>query len=84
MTNRGGNPVKRTMPHGIGKVAAAATALPLFDLPELEQAKDERRHLMHKLTHQRLDARSRIRTEQKLNLIVAKIMRLEMKLGGRH
>lgn len=85
MTNRGGNQARRTMPHGIGKVAVAApAALPLFDLQDLEKARQERKALMHKLAHQRLDAHSRIRIQQKLNLIVAKIMRLEMSLGGRH
>ena len=85
MTNRGGNHAKRTMPHGIGKVAVAApAALPLFDVQDLERARVERQELMRKLAHQRLDAHSRIRIQQKLNLIVAKIIRLELKLGGRH
>ena len=85
MTHRGGNLVKRTMPaHGIGNVAAASPGLlPLFGIPELEEARRERLNLMHKLAHQRLEARTRIRIEQRLNLLVAKIMRLEMQIGGR-
>ena len=85
MTHRGGSLVKRTMPTpGIGRVAVACPPLlPLFEVPELDAARTERARLISKLARGGVDARSRIRTEQKLNQIVAKILRLEMQIGGR-
>jgi len=79
MTHRGGILLKRTLPAiGNGKGAAAAlSALPLFSVPELNRIRKERGQLLHKLLHQRLDVRSRIRIEQKVAILTAKILRLE-------
>jgi hypothetical protein len=86
MTDRGGILIKRTLSRVDGGKDAAASpvALPLFGVPELEEARKEREELRHKLMHQRLEAHSRIRIEQKLKLLVAKIIRLELQLGDPH
>jgi uncharacterized small protein (DUF1192 family) len=68
---------KRTAPHGAGD----GVALPLFAFEQLDQVRRERDELRHKIAHQRLDVRSRIRTEQKVALLTAKILRLEMQIG---
>lgn len=84
MTLRGGILVKRTLPaNGNATSAAAPASLPLFERPELELLVNERASLLRKLTHQRLDVRSRIRIEQKVTMLTAKIIRLEMKIEGR-
>ena len=81
MTMRGGKHVRKALlAHG---KPVAAISLPLFDRPELESLRKERAELLHKLTHQRLDVRSRIRIEQKVSILTAKMMRLEMKIGER-
>jgi len=84
MTSRGITLVKRTLSRVDSGKGGAASELPLFSVPELDEARKLRTELMHKLAHTAMDARSRIRTEQKLALIVAKIMRLEMQLGRQH
>jgi hypothetical protein len=85
MTHRGGILVKRTLPaNGNGKPAATSPAvLPLFSIPELATLQQERGSLLRKLTHQRLDVRSRIRIEQKVAILTARILRLELRIGGR-
>lgn len=78
MTSRG-DIIKRTASASAG--AGGVAALPLFVFEQLDQVRRERDELRHKITHQRLDVRSRIRIEQKLALLTAKILRLEMLIG---
>lgn len=58
--------------------------LPLFVHEDLERARQERAELMAMLRRHGIEVHSRIRTEQKLKLIVAKIIRLEQELGAKH
>ncbi|MBB3963508.1 hypothetical protein [Rhizobium metallidurans] len=57
------------------------SALPLFDSTELARVKAECEQLSKKLQRGGVDARTRIGREQKLQLLRAKQMRLEMELG---
>jgi hypothetical protein len=77
MTRARGDITKRTAPLGAGGVAA----LPLFIFEQLDAVRRERDELLHMIAHRRLDVRSRIRIEQKLALLTAKILRLEMQIG---
>lgn len=59
-----------------------AQILPLFVRTELAAVQRQREELLKRLRKVRMDAHSRIRTEQKLALLTAKQMRLEAQLLG--
>lgn len=52
-------------------------SLPLFVSTEIADLKAERERLSKRLQNVRMDARSRIRTEQRLSLLTAKQIQLE-------
>ncbi|OJF91717.1 hypothetical protein AX761_21950 [Rhizobium sp. 58] len=60
-----------------------AEALPLFLRTELDAVKAKREELLKRLQKVRMDAHSRIRTQQKVALLTAEQMRLEAALYGR-
>jgi hypothetical protein len=55
--------------------------LPLFDLDDLTRLTSECERLRAKLKRGGMDVRSRIRTEQKLAMAVARKIKLETRLG---
>ena len=56
--------------------------LPLFVSTEIAAIKKQREALLRRLQKVRMDARSRIRTEQRLNLLTAKLVQLETSIAG--
>lgn len=56
-------------------------ALPLFDSTELAAVKAKCDELLKKLQRGGVDARTRIHREQRLRILRAEQMRLEMQLG---
>jgi hypothetical protein len=58
-------------------------SLPLFDSTELAAVKAKREALLRRLQTVRMDAHSRIRTQQKVALLTAEQMRLELAIFGR-
>lgn len=57
------------------------TALPLFDFKDLKALQREREELSRKLRRGGIEAHSRIRMQQKLNVLTARQVRLESQLG---
>lgn len=58
-------------------------SLPLFDTSRLAVIKAEREALLKRLQRVRLDAHSRIRIQQKVSLLTAEQVRLELALDSR-
>ncbi|MDL2401274.1 hypothetical protein [Rhizobium mayense] len=58
-----------------------AAVLPLFDKHELDAIRYEREELLKRLQRGGMDAHSRIRTEQKVKLLTADLIRLELRMG---
>lgn len=57
------------------------TSLPLFDRMELDRIRRERVELQRMLKRGGIDARSRIRREQRLAVLTAKQVEIEARLG---
>lgn len=57
-------------------------SLPLFDTSQLATIKTEREAALKRLQKVRMDAHSRIRLQQKVALLTAEQVRLELALDG--
>lgn len=57
-------------------------SLPLIESMELAAVREERERLLRRLQRVRMDAHSRIRTEQKLHVLTAKQIQIEQRLGA--
>lgn len=58
-----------------------ATALPLFDVSELDKIRRERLELQRKLATGGVDARTRIHREEQLRKLTARQIVIELRLG---